>query len=111
MTPFAAKTEAIMRLLSRRLMFFEPQKTKLDEEIERTLDSLRNISDPEKYDTILSRLERLYKVKELEKPSRVSPDTWAVIAANLVGIVMIITHEHTNAITTKALSLAIRPRL
>lgn len=104
------KTSGIMRPIPRRLMFFEAkEKSKLDLEIERNLDSLRNVSDPEKYDTILARLERLYKVKELEKPERVSPDTWALIGANLVGIALIITHEYTNPITTKAATLAIRP--
>jgi hypothetical protein len=100
-----------MRPILRRFMFFEREKSKLDNEIDRNLDSLRNISDPEKYDLILAKLERLYKIKELEKPDRVSADTWALIVANLVGIVLIITHEYTNPITTKALSFAIRPKI
>lgn len=93
-------------------MFFTPKrpKSKLDGEIGRLTDSLHNISDPEKYDQVLTKLERLYKVKEHEKPDRVSPDTWALIGANLIGILLILTHEYTNPITTKALNLAIRPK-
>ena len=91
-------------------MFKPREKSKLDEEIERNLDSLRDLGDPKEYDTILARLERLYKVKELEKPDRVSLDTWALIGANLLGITLIITHEYTNPITTKALNFAIRPK-
>jgi hypothetical protein len=37
---------------------------------------------------------------------RVSPDTWAVIAANLFGIAMVIHFEKTGIITTKAMSFA-----
>ena len=91
-------------------MFTKPQpKSALDDEIARNMGLLRNASDPEKYNLILSKLERLYKIKELEKPDRVSPDTWALIGANLLGIAMIITHEYTNPITTKAANFAIRP--
>lgn len=93
-------------------MFFKPQtKSRLDVEIEIKLDELRviNVHDKE-YDIVLSQIERLYKIKQMEKPDRVSPDTWALIGANLVGIVMIITHEYTNPITTKAANFAIRPK-
>ena len=92
-------------------MFLKPQtKSQLDIEIETKLDELRVINAHDKeYDTVLSQVERLYKIKELEKPDRVSPDTWALIGANLVGIALILTHEYTNPITTKAANFAIRP--
>lgn len=85
-------------------------KTKLDLEIDRKLDALKMTRDSEQYDTILSQLDRLYKMKESEISRRVSPDTWAVIGANLLGIVIIITHEYTNPITTKAMQLALKPK-
>lgn len=82
--------------------------TKLELEIESQLTRLRESqNDQEEYDQILSRIELLYKIKD--KPNRVSNETWALIGANLLGIVIIITHEYTHPITTKALSLAIKP--
>ena len=91
-------------------MLFKPRKkSALDLEIERNVNSLYRISDPEKYNTVLAKLERLYKIKRLETSDRVSPDTWALIGANLFGIALILTHEYTNPITTKALNFAIRP--
>jgi hypothetical protein len=89
---------------------FKPRKkSALDIEIERNVDSLYRISDPEKYDLVLAKVERLYKIRALAVTDRVSPDTWALIGANLFGIALILTHEYTNPITTKALNFAIRP--
>ena len=93
-------------------MFWKPRtKTKLDVEIEVKMDELRVIpARDEDYDRVLSQLERLYKMKEKEEPNRVSANTWALIGANLLGIMLIITHEYTTPITTKAISFIIRPR-
>ena len=50
------------------------------------------------------------KKKELENHGRLSKETIAVIAANLVGIVLIIGHERLNVITSKALSFIMKPK-
>lgn len=89
-------------------MFRTPRKmTRLESEIETQLIRLReNVNDSEEYDRILSRVETLHKMKE--KPNTVSAETWVLIGANLLGIVIIITHEYTHPITTKALQLAMK---
>ena len=90
-------------------MFRSPRKTKLEVEIETQLTRLReSVNDSEEYDQILARIEKLHKIQD--KPNSVSAETWALIGANLLGIVIIITHEYHHPITTKALSLAIKPR-
>lgn len=43
------------------------------------------------------------KLMDAEKPDRVSMDTWAMVGANLAGIVMIIGYERFGVIATKAL--------
>lgn len=86
------------------------KKSNLDIEIEATFNELRSMTRTEEYEKILGRLERLYKMQESETSRRVSPDTWAMIGANLLGIVIIITHEYTNPITTKAMQLALKPK-
>lgn len=86
-------------------------KTKLDIEIELKFDELRVINaNDEAYDRVLAQLERLYKMNEIQNSNRVSADTWALIGANLLGIVIIITHEYTNPITTKAMQFALKPK-
>lgn len=89
-------------------MFRSSKKTKLEVEIESQFTTLQeHRNDDEEYDRILSRIEKLHKLKD--KPNTVSADTWALIGANILGIVIIITHEYTNPITTKALNLAMKP--
>ena len=83
----------------------------LNAEIERLLLKLPKVHDsPEEYELTTTRLEQLTKIQTTTKSVRVSADTWALIAANLIGIVLIMGHEYTHPITTKALNLAIKPR-
>ena len=96
-------------------MFRKPkEKTALEIEIDQKLDALRDVdTDDKEFALILSQIERLNDLNQSLKDSgrrRVSPDTWALIGANLLGIVIIITHEFAHPITTKALTFAIKPR-
>jgi len=85
------------------------QKTQLDAEITIVQTALTALKPTdEKYDTTLTQLERLFALKQLEKPERVSPDTKATIAANLAGILTIVAYEHSHVIVTKALTFAMR---
>jgi len=42
---------------------------------------------------------------------KVSPDTLLVVAGNLLGIVLILTYEKANIITTKALNFILKGRV
>jgi len=59
--------------------------------------------DDENYDKMLTRLERLAKLRRNPDDRRVSPDTLAMILGNLVGIGMIVGHERAHVVTSKAL--------
>lgn len=78
--------------------------------LEKAIDELQSelsqttMRDSEKYTALVEQLKALYALKDLDRPKRVSPDTWAIIAANLAGIVLVIGHERVNVISTKALS-------
>ena len=87
-------------------MFKRRTKTSpLDEAIPEIYRELAGFtSDSDEYDVMTAQLERLYALKQLEKPQRVTPDTWAIIGANLFGIALIIGYERTHVITSKALS-------
>lgn len=58
----------------------------------------------DKYAKMADQLSKLYKLKEQDAPKRVSMDTWALIAANLAGILLIIGYEQKHIITSKALA-------
>lgn len=65
----------------------------------------------EEYANCAAALKTLYEAKAtLPKPNVLSADTAATVAANLIGIIMIIGHERANVITTKALGFIIKPR-
>lgn len=84
----------------------------LESELEHLIGALKITTvDDAKYAQTLTAIERLYQMMDDKKSSKVSPETRASIAANLVGILMIIKHERVNVITSKALGFVIRSRM
>ena len=84
-----------------------PQNSKLDALIE---DALTACSPhDEDYDQQVANIEKLYKIKHsAQETRRVSPDTMAIVAGNLVGIALIVGHERAHVVTTKALSFLMK---
>ena len=90
----------------------EPAKSAgLDEVIEKLTAQLAE-TDPkdDKYAKMVEQLTKLHALKEKTAPRRVSPDTWAIIGANIVGILILVSYERTGIITSKALAFVIRPK-
>lgn len=86
-------------------------KTHVELELSRLFKLLRTHEpDSDEYTATVDKIAKLHKLEIDEKSKRVSPDTLALIGANLLGIVMILKHEELNVITTKALSLVSRAR-
>lgn len=89
----------------------EIAKTGLDKAIDDALSEMSGVNcDSEEYATMLKNLERLYALREKDLKTRVSPETIALIAANLAGIAMILTHERAHVVTSKALSFVMKLR-
>lgn len=87
-------------------MFTRPkaEQTELDHALDRAIADLNNHEVMSKeYDALLDRIAKLAKMKEDQKPESVSKDTQAMIAANLLGILLIVGYEHAHVITSKAL--------
>jgi hypothetical protein len=93
-------------------MFQKPKpKTKLELAFDQALSDMQNhASDTKEYEIVLNRVQTLHKMKEAEKPSRVSADTWVLAGTNILGIAMILVHENSGLITSKALSFVHRAR-
>jgi hypothetical protein len=47
----------------------------------------------------------------IEKPWRPSADSVVLVAGNILGIVAILSFEKANVVTTKALSLVMKPKI
>lgn len=85
--------------------------SELDETITELLSDMKACSgDSEEYAVMMKHLSALYKLKEINLPKRVSPETWATIGANLAGILLILHYERFNVVTSKALSFVSKLR-
>lgn len=85
------------------------KRTELEKEIDKRLDTMvRTAQTPEQVKAVM---ELMDKRKQLDEKKTVSPDTMAVIAGNLLGILLILTYEKANVITTKALGFVLRGRV
>ena len=91
-------------------MFSSNLYTPLEVAVNRAIRSL-NVYDAgsEEYREALDALVKLHKMKEDEKPKPVSKDTLVIVGANLLGILMIISHERVNVVTSKAIGVLLRP--
>lgn len=79
------------------------QPTLLDETIE---NALRNLdTEDDAYLKKVEAVETLYKLKTIDRQERVSADTLAIIAGNLAGILIIVSHERAHVVATKAFGL------
>lgn len=79
--------------------------TDLDIVIESIHVSMANCPpDSERYDRLSTQLVKLYKLRAETNPrTRVDANTWALIGANLAGILIVVGYEHGHVITSKAL--------
>jgi hypothetical protein len=77
---------------------------------DRAIRDLKNYDmASEEYAQTLEVAIKLHKMIEIEKSSYVSKDVMASVGANLLGIFMIIKHEHVNVITSRAMNLIMKP--
>jgi hypothetical protein len=92
-------------------MFSIAQNTPLEDAIARVQAYLETQEiNSDEYAKALDHLSTLHKMKEAEKPLRVSPDTLLTVGANIVGILLIIRHEHVNVITSRAMSALMKTK-
>lgn len=73
------------------------EDTGLEKEIARLLSDLENEgAETKEYAAISAQLERLYKLKDVDKTPAVNPDTLAIIGGNtLLAIIVVTAEKHT----------------
>jgi hypothetical protein len=81
----------------------DPIESAYDEQLLHLLELARKENGyTDEYKSIINQATKL---KELRTTDRISKETWATIAANLAGITIILTHERTHIIASKAFGL------
>jgi len=90
----------------------QTEPTQLVLAIDGVLNEMATTSSSSKeYAAMADQLVKLMKLKEdISSKKTISSDTLALIAGNLAGIVLILTHEHAHVITSKALSFVMKLR-
>jgi hypothetical protein len=82
-----------------------------DEPINRVLKEMSEYGpDSEEYPKLIAHLEGLTKMKAEERRNRISPDAMAMIAGNLLGILIIVAYEQKHVITSKGLNFVIKAK-
>ena len=88
------------------------KKSKLEIVIDSILDDMSKVeANSNEYSDMAKNLETILKAKSYEKQKGISPDTIAIVAGNLIGIVLILKHEKVDIITSKALGFILRGRV
>lgn len=93
-----------------RLFLHDEAKQPIDKQIDAILDEMTTKGvDSEEYPKLIGFLERLHGLKKKDKLPPVSRDTIAMIAGNLLGILLIVAYEQKHVMTSKGLNQLIRP--
>ena len=81
----------------------------LEEAIDACLTRMSDLpADSDEYAKIADQLSKLYALRNIDPPARISPDTLVVVGANLLGIALIIGHERAHVVTSKALAFVMK---
>jgi len=85
--------------------FMKVEETPLLKESERVLSLMTALSPATaEYAAMATQYDKLCEAESRKKERRVSLDTIAIIAANLVGIVLIMHYEQVHVLSSKAVS-------
>lgn len=77
--------------------------TKLDPVIDTILSEMEAFGpDSPEYSMMLSHLEKVVNLRKSEDNKKVTPDTMALVAGNLLGILIIVAYEQKHVMASKA---------
>lgn len=87
------------------------EESGLKKAIDTVFSEMASVScDSDDYAKMVKQLSKLYSLKEIDKPARVSPDTIALVIGNIIGILLIVGHERTHVVTSKAMQFVLKLR-
>lgn len=90
---------------------FQKKQSKLDEPIDRILREMETFGpDSTEYEKLLPKLEKLYALQTEESKRGVTPDALVSAAANLLGILTIVSYEQKHVMVSKAMAMLQRNR-
>lgn len=92
-------------------VFERKKRSVVNEERDRIYAEMQDVNPgSDEYNTLLDRFERLTILQAARPGSRVSPDTMAIVGANLIGILVIVGYEQGHVIASRALNFLLTPK-
>lgn len=89
-----------------------PDAKLLNDAMIRVLDLMDGVPPgSEEYEKLLADLERLSKVRTVERPTKLSRDTMAIVLGNLLGILVIVAYEQGHVMNSKGLGFVMKTKL
>lgn len=85
------------------------EPTLLEQNIDALLKQMLEEPDADEKAKLLDQVTKLSKLKEYDR-KRVSPDTLVLVAGNLAGIILILSYEKANVLTSRALGFVMKLR-
>lgn len=83
---------------------FKRKPSVLEVEIDRIVARMHDFDETdEEYTQLMAHLDRLVQLRKDDRSSGIDPNTVAVVGGNLLGILIIVSYERVNVITTRAL--------
>ena len=91
--------------------FVKEKPSILDEPIAKVLTEM-NMYDPhaDEWTHLMGYLERLGHLKAEEQRRRGSPDTMAIVAGNLLGILVIVAYEQKHVMVSKGMNFILKTK-
>jgi len=91
---------------------FERNETSIyDEPIKQILVDMDEYgTDSPEYSALMRHLEELSRIRADHRSKRVSPDTMAIVAGNLMGILIIVAYEQKHVMTSKAMGFILKTK-
>lgn len=94
-----------------RQFFKSEMPTPVDGLIDAVIEELhKSMNNPERYSALLEHLDRLNGIKAKQRRTPMSRDTMAIVAGNLLGILIIVAYENKHVMTSKGFTQIIRPK-
>jgi hypothetical protein len=91
--------------------FVKRRTTLLDDEIHRIRTEMLEVDVySEEYTTLLATFERLIRLQDANRSNRVSPDTMAIVCANILGILIIVGYEQGHVVASRGLQFLLRTK-
>lgn len=91
--------------------FPKRKASSFDEPIDRVLAQMKDTDlNEEEFNTLMTHLERMNRLRLEDRARKVSPDTMAIVVGNLIGLVIIVGFERNNIITSKGLGFILRAK-